>query len=82
MNLTPDECATFVNIGWVEGLTMVAERQAKSALKELTAVAAVNPEAIARAQTAYAIWTRDIPSIQKELKEFLKEEAARQQAAK
>ena len=71
MNLTPEECGAFVHVGWQKGLEMVAERQAAAALKELTMPAEVNPDAIARAQTAYAIWKKEIPSIFERLAEHL-----------
>lgn len=73
MNLTPDECAIFVNRGWQEGLAMVCERRAALAAKVFREVDPLDSVRIAKAQAAVTIYEKDIPSIARDVNEFLRQ---------
>lgn len=79
MNLTDEEKVAFGNVSWAEGLKLLAERQKRVALKELITADPMNTTDIARAQAAYAIWNTDIPSIERDVNEFLASESANRQ---
>lgn len=73
MNLTQDECAIFVNRGWQEGLAMVCARRLDLATKLLRDTDPLDSVRIAKAQAAVVIYEKDLPSIAREVNEFLRQ---------
>lgn len=73
MNLTPDECAIFVAKGWQAGLAMVCQRRAELAAKVLREADPLDSVRIAKAQAATTIYEKDIPSIARDVNDFLRE---------
>lgn len=78
MNLTPEECAIFVNRSWQEGLAIVCQRRLELAVKLLKTTDPLESVRIAKAQAAVEIYEKDIPSIARDVNNFLREGEASQ----
>lgn len=66
----------FADGDWRTGLQLLGEREKQRAVKELVSVLPTETGAIARAQCAFQIWDKDISCIERDVTEFLAEEAA------
>lgn len=74
MNLSREQCAVFVTQGWQEGLAQLCQSRAELADKILRNANPLDSVAIAKAQAALTIYEKDIPSIAREVNEFLREQ--------
>lgn len=72
MNLTDEECAVFVNLGWQQGLAMVCQRRVELTAKVFRECDPNDAVRIAKAQAALTIYEKDIPSIARDVNEFLR----------
>jgi hypothetical protein len=71
VNLTDEECATFVNLGWQQGLDMVCKRRVALANKLLRTTDPLDSVRIAKAQAAAETFENDIPAIARDVNAFI-----------